>query len=283
VPASRASSGPAAPVRPGSGLPGQRGADFGAGAQDVQPIRGRRGAVGVSQVEDQLRPEEAAHGGIGARFGGRGVERGEERQDGDEVTAPVSHPVTHRLEIGQVPHGARAGRAQRREVCTDAEAPAGPVPAPGGAGRGDHGGGPAAGRGLDVEVVIAQGKRSVEGRRSAALEAELDRGPGRERERREGAVPRDDHGRDRLFARRGPHCRQGFPCVGRTPDRSAEGGADADQRLGSHRDRAGQAVHVGRPHAQFGGERRQRAQVVHRVRAPGGCGSPVRRPGRAGR
>jgi hypothetical protein len=42
-------------------VPGQRGPDFGVRGGHVQPFgRGRR-AMGVAQVEDQLRPEEPAH------------------------------------------------------------------------------------------------------------------------------------------------------------------------------------------------------------------------------
>src|SRR5689334_21053574 len=93
------------------------------------------------EIEDQLGPEQSAHGGVRTRLWRLGVERRQQRQDGDEVTAPVSHPAAERLQIPQLAERATARRAEGGEMRPDPPAAVRSRATPCLNGSGNHGAG----------------------------------------------------------------------------------------------------------------------------------------------
>jgi len=252
----------------------QRRAHFGVGPRYVQRGRGGGRSVALPEIEDQLRPEEAAHAGVGTGLRPPGVERGSQRQDRHQVAALGLHPAAQRLQVLEVAQRAAALGSQGGQLGADAPALARAGPAPRLDGRGDDGGGLCRARGLDGKAMVAEGEATWRSQRGApnperknlaVFEAKLRIHGTRRRssDRRDHAVPCHDHGRHAPHLRRSLACPQRLGSVTRLRDPGSHGGADPDQRLGGDDDPPAQAVRVSRVNTQSLGEGPEGLQLVH--------------------
>ena len=187
--------------------------DFRVGPSHIQGFGSGGWAVGVLEVENELRPEEAAHRRIRAGLRRVGVERGQQRKDGDQVPASAAHPAAQQLEIPQVGQRPAARRAERGQMGPDSPASVGVRPAPGLYRGGDHRAGIHPAADLYVETVVAQGQRGGRPQLGAlGLERHdfaagtphlrMHRPASRQGNRSQASVPRDGHRRRQPSASR---------------------------------------------------------------------------------
>ncbi len=86
----------------GGHLTGERRAHFAIGEGDIKRP-GRLGrAMPLTQVEDQFRPEEAAHRRVRRGLWRSSVEGGEQWKNCDQVAAAILHPSAERCQVAQV-------------------------------------------------------------------------------------------------------------------------------------------------------------------------------------
>ena len=251
----------------------QGGANFGVCPGHVQG-RGRgHGPVGLTEIEDELRPEQPTHRGVRTGLRPLAVEGRHQGQQRDQVTASIRQPAAERLEVSKVAEGAAARRAERGEVGPDSPAPMRPRSAPRVARRRDDGAGPAPAGRFDRKAVVAGRKRlggfesrpgTLERQDRSALEVDPDLGRlTGDRERSETSVPRHHDGRHQRRIPLSAMRPQRMGGLTRALDRSAQRRADAHQRLGRHDDASAQAVGVAGMDAHRPGERAERLQLIH--------------------
>ncbi len=79
--------------------------------------------MGVTQIEDQLGPEKTAHRRIRTGLHRHRVEGGKQRENHDQISAPIADPATCGLQVTQIAEGAAARRAEGSKLRADPPAP----------------------------------------------------------------------------------------------------------------------------------------------------------------
>jgi len=231
-------------------------------------------------VEDQLGPEEAAHRRVRAGLRRLRVERWQQRENHDQVAAPIAHPAAHGLQVPEVAQGPAARRTEGGKLCTDPPAPVRPGPTPRFNRRGDDRARLGSARSLDREPVVAQRKAAS---RPNLRIGELERGGVAvfeeqlrvegtvfaDREGNHGSVPCDENGRKEPGVP-GLVGSQRFCRIAGAGDGGAERRADAKQRLGRHGHRVAQTVGVMGVDTHRFGKGLESFQIIH-ARIIGEC------------